>query len=184
MNKLIIVINGRGGCGKDTLCEIASKYYRVKNVSSITPIKKLASAAGWNGEKDPKSRKMLSDLKRLFTDYNDLCSNYVLSEADSFLRSDDEIMFVHIRESSEIIKFISAAKEKCACISLLVNRHTENYDNSALGNASDDMVADFDYDFCYENNATDLIELENSFISYLRNILAHAQADHSKEDYI
>ena len=41
MEKITIVINGVGGCGKDTLVEILSGYHKVKNISSITPIKEI-----------------------------------------------------------------------------------------------------------------------------------------------
>ena len=168
MKKVIIVINGRGGCGKDTLCDIAAKYYPVKNVSSITPIKELATQAGWKGEKDAKSRKMLADLKQLFTEYNDLCNNYILSEADSFLESDDNIMFVHIREGAEIAKFVSSAKDKCLCKTLLISRKTDNYSNEALGNSADDCVNDFSYDWTYENKADNLETLEKDFMTFFK----------------
>ena len=180
MKKTIVVINGRGGCGKDTICEIAAKYCRVRNVSSITPIKDLASHAGWNGEKDPKSRKMLADLKQLFTEYNDLCNSYILSEAREFLAADEELMFVHIREGSEIEKFVNSARElltslgqadSCDCKTLLVSRVTEGYSNEALGNAADDCVNDYGYDLHYENSASTLEYLEKDFAEYLKNIL-------------
>ena len=41
MKKTVIVINGAGGVGKDTLCEFAEKHFKVMNVSSITPIKEF-----------------------------------------------------------------------------------------------------------------------------------------------
>ena len=63
-NKTVIVINGVGGVGKDTLCDIASKYYKVMNVSSVDPIKDAARILGWDGAKEPKDRKFLSDLKK------------------------------------------------------------------------------------------------------------------------
>ncbi len=176
MKKSIIVINGRGGCGKDTLCEIAAKHYRVRNVSSITPIKELASKAGWNGEKTPKARKMLADLKSLFTEYNDLCNTYILNEARDFLNTDEQLMFVHIREGSEIDKFITSARKLlislkkdslCDCETLLVTRNTDDYSNEALGNAADDCVNDYTYSLRYENCASTLDDLEKDFIKFL-----------------
>ena len=48
MKKRIVIINGKGGVGKDTLCDVIAKKYIVKNVSSITPIKEIAASAGYN----------------------------------------------------------------------------------------------------------------------------------------
>ena len=47
MEKTVIVINGAGGVGKDTLCEFAEKHYKVMNISSITPIKEIAAMCGY-----------------------------------------------------------------------------------------------------------------------------------------
>ena len=52
MNKTVLVINGEGGVGKDTLCDLAAKHFKVKNISSITPIKEIAAMCGWRGEKE------------------------------------------------------------------------------------------------------------------------------------
>ena len=98
MKKLVIVINGSGGVGKDTLCDIAAKHYKVKNISSITPIKKIAADCGWDGQKDDKSRKFLSDLKLLCVEYNDYPTRWALAEYLDFKNTDEDIMFVHIRE--------------------------------------------------------------------------------------
>ena len=62
MKQLAIVINGCGGVGKDTLCQMAARHYKVRNISSVTPIKELAVQCGWNGAKDNRSRKFLSDF--------------------------------------------------------------------------------------------------------------------------
>ena len=168
MEKTVIVINGRGGCGKDTVCDICSGLYSVVNVSSITPIKELAAAAGWNGEKDPKSRKMLADLKELFTEYNDLPTRYVLSELDKFLLGDSDIMFVHIREASEIEKFVKASSLKCRTVTLLVKRITDDYSDKELGNASDDNVYDYDYDYTFVNKASSVEKLSEDVKKFFR----------------
>lgn len=171
--KKVIVINGRGGCGKDTLCDFTAERYKVRNVSSITPIKELATQAGWDGNKDPKSRKMLADLKQLFVEYNDLCNNYVVGQVKEFAACDEEIMFVHIRECDEIKKFIASASvvEGVECISLLVRRKTnDGYGNGLLGNSADDDVEKMDYDFIYENNKP-LDELSDDFISFLKKYI-------------
>ena len=95
--KLVIVINGTAESGKDTLCNLASKHFRCQNHSSIDPIKVIAKAGGWDGTKDAKSRKMLSDLKAVMIAYNDLPTTYLLRKYYEFERSDDDILLVHIR---------------------------------------------------------------------------------------
>ena len=57
MRKAVIIINGNGGVGKDTLCEFAGAAYRTQNISSVTPIKEIASRYGWRGEKDSRSSR-------------------------------------------------------------------------------------------------------------------------------
>ena len=86
MNKFVIVINGRAEVGKDTLCDFIIENYRAKKISAITPILKIAYANGWDGKKDAKSRKFLSDLKRIFIDFNDLPNNYLIQEQQIFCK--------------------------------------------------------------------------------------------------
>lgn len=158
--KIVIIINGKGGSGKDTICDIVSKYYKVKNISSITPIKQIAKYGGWNGEKDDRSRKLLSDTKKAFTEYNDLSFNYLLNIYHEFISDDNEILFAHIREPKEIKKFKKAIATTCYTLLIKSNRTNKKY-----GNKSDDKVEEYKYDFVYKNN--DSIEnLESNFINY------------------
>ena len=90
--KLVVVINGKGGVGKDTFCDFVSEKYRTLNISTITPVKEIARRYGWSGEKDKKSRKFLADLKRIFIEYNDLPNSYAFQEYKKFLEGDKEIM--------------------------------------------------------------------------------------------
>lgn len=165
MGKTVIIINGRGGVGKDTLCDIAAKHYKVTNVSSITPIKQIALANGWDGGKDAKSRKFLSDLKQLFTEYNDLPTQYLYQCYEQFMVDDKEIMFAHIREPKEITKFRERIPTQC--ITLLVER-TRNSDN--WGNASDDEVNQYPYDYSYQNDGS-LEDATKHFPLFLQSIL-------------
>ena len=166
-SKLTIVINGRGGVGKDTLCDFAAERYCVRNVSSITPIKEIARTYGWNGEKDLRSRKFLSDLKRVFTEYNDLPTQYLLKEHQAFTQNEDEqILFVHIRESDQISAFVRGVDGDC--ITLLVRREDEALAQS-YGNASDDDVENYPYDHYYDNNLP-LDQTKDAFIAFLQDI--------------
>ena len=163
MRKLVVVINGAGGVGKDTLCAFAAEEYRVRNVSSVDPIKELAKMAGWSGEKDDKSRKMLSDLKRLFTEYNDLPLRHIRKEYEQFLHSEEQVMFVHIREPEEITRFVSTAPGRIKTL-LIVN---SNRETAVYGNASDDNVAQYRYDATYDNCDT-LEQTRKNFLRFFR----------------
>lgn len=168
MNKVAIVINGSGGVGKDTLCDIAAKHFKVKNISSITPIKEIASKMGWDGSKDDRSRKFLADLKRLSVDYNNYPTAWALKEYESFLTSiDEEIMFVHIREGEEIKKFVEATGGEAKT---LLIRGGARMNKEVYGNSADDEVENYAYDYYFMNDKTlDLAETE--FVALLKAIL-------------
>lgn len=163
MEKIVIIINGSGGVGKDTLCDFAAKHFRVRTISSITPIKEIARKEfGWKGQKDSKSRKLLADLKELAVNYNDLPFLYLCEEYRRFLNNGDQILFVHIREGKEIDKFKNQVNG--ACYTLLITRRVN--ENIRWGNTSDDDVQKYSYDLIYENNKS-LEESERDFCDFL-----------------
>ena len=171
MKKQVFVINGPGGVGKDTLCAMAAKHFKVKNVSSITPIKEIATQCGWGGEKTDRARKFLADLKALTVEYNDYPTKWITKEYEDFLSSDEEIMFVHIREGAEIRKFVEATDGRA--ITLLVRggeRLSRNRGNKAYGNAADDEVEQYAYD-CYYTNDRPLSETKTVFADLLKQWL-------------
>ena len=167
MKKIVIVINGAGGVGKDTLCEFAEKHFSVMNISSITPIKEIATMCGWNGEKTDKARKFLSDLKALSIEFNDYPTVWATEKYKEFLSSENDIMFVHIREPEEISKFVSATDG--AAKTLLV-RGGERMKKTNYGNVSDDGVENYSYDYYFINDKS-LEEAEASFVEFLKSIL-------------
>ena len=168
MKKTVIVINGAGGVGKDTLCDLAAKHFKVKNISSITPIKNIAKDCGWGGEKDDKARKFLSDLKRTLVEYNDYPTTWAIGEYNDFLSSDEEVMFVHIRVAQEIEKFV---KRTNGSAKTLLVRGGERMKKTAYGNASDDLVEAYNYDFYYVNEKS-LDVAEREFCELIEKIMA------------
>ncbi|MBQ3004792.1 MAG: hypothetical protein IJD88_02565 [Clostridia bacterium] len=162
--KKVIVINGAGGVGKDTICDIVAENYKVKNISTITPIKEIAKQFGWSGAKDDRDRKFLSDLKNAFSDYNDLPNKYAVEEYQKFLNDDNEVMFVHIREGEQIQHFVDSINGDC--VTLLIRGRGKEY----YGNRSDDMVNDFDYDFTYDNIKS-LDELHDDFMAFFNKYI-------------
>lgn len=171
MRKPIIVINGAGGVGKDTLVGFAGEVYRIWNCSTIEPIKDAARLLGWEvSMKDDKSRKFLSDLKMLSTDYNELPLRYVMEKVERFLncREHGDILFVHIREPHEIKKFVDAVKEKYGRkpITLLVRRNAVMHQ---YGNVADDGVEGYEYDYYFDNNVP-LEEARTAFLRFLKEM--------------
>ena len=173
MKKLVIVINGRGGVGKDTLCDFAAECYKVRNISSITPIKNIARACGWDGSKDDKSRKFLSDLKLLCVEYNDYPTKWAIEEYKSFLSGEEEIMFVHIREPEEISKFVSATD---GVAKTLLIRGGERMKKENYGNVSDDGVENYSYDRYFLNDGT-LDEARDGFCHLLSEMLSECEVE-------
>ena len=117
-SKQIVIINGTGGCGKDTFVSFVSKYKRVYNFS-----------------------------------YNDMAFNSIKDAINIFKNSDDEIMFIHIREPEEIKRAVDAFKAK----SLLIKR--DGYDN-IMTNESDANVENYDYDYIIYNKSIEQLEDE------------------------
>lgn len=180
--KHIVIINGAGGVGKDTLCNAARARWRASNISSIDPIKNAATMLGWTRfEKDDVSRRFLSDLKRLSIAYNDYPSEYIYKEIMSFYQGSDEILFVHIREPEEIAKLVQELEElrsecpdqipkdatKSIYTTLLVRR---DLGKESYGNDSDDNVENYDYDCYFDNNAP-IEESREAFCNLLADIV-------------
>lgn len=161
MGKQLVVINGTGGSGKDTFVEFVSKYEKILNFSSVDKVKEIAKMIGWEGGKSEKDRKFLSDLKRLTTEYNDMAFNSMKEAVDSFKNSDDEIMFIHIREPEEIQRAVCNFGAK----TLLIKR--VGLDNIA-SNYSDASVDNYNYDFIIENST--LESLDNKAEEFVKKL--------------
>ena len=106
--KKVVILNGSGGVGKDSLVISCKDFCNTKHVSSVTEVKGIATLMGWDGEKTEKSRRFLSDLKDLMTNYNDRPLNYSLEQIKEFYNTfpDNSILFIDIREPIEIEKLV------------------------------------------------------------------------------
>lgn len=175
MNR-IIIINGKPKSGKDQFVKFYKKYSnkKVNNISTVDNVKKIAKEMGWNGLKDLKSRKFLSDLKDLWIKYNDGIFKDICNFIDN--ENENSITFIHCREPKEIKKFKEKYKENCT--TLLIERK-ENKNNNLIekiksffkrnnfGNNSDDNVNNYNYEKIY-NNIGDLKMFENN----IKNIVS------------
>lgn len=159
----IFIINGVGGSGKDTFVDFiinnCKKY--IINVTSSDEIKRVAKILGWNCKKDEKGRKFLSELMQLVRDYNDGIFNY-WCEFIGNNSNKNNILFLHVREPNEIIKYV----KKFNCKTILVERQNIKVPD----NISDKGVMDYNYDIIIENSLG-LKNLEELAIKFIKTQL-------------
>lgn len=150
--KRVFVINGKAGVGKDKFIKYVSKYSRVVNYSSVQVLKDIATEYfGYNDDiKTDKDRKFLADLKALTTEYCDFCFENTIKEYDRFVKSADDIMFIHCREPQEITRIMDEIIGSKSILITADYRVTKSVDN----NASDRNVKNFEYDIVISNDGT------------------------------
>ena len=80
----MFVVNGFPGSGKTLFAEYCDSILKEKfnhcsilRTSVVDPIKAIARVIGWNGDKDEKGRKLLSDLKDTLDSYNHFTFNSI-----------------------------------------------------------------------------------------------------------
>jgi len=167
------VINGAAGVGKDLFINAVSKILKahsdiiVNNLSTVTHIKEIAKVCfGWNGEKDEKGRRLLSDLKDADVRYRNGPFETVCSEIEDCvdLNPDKYIVnFIQTREPKEIHNFQRTLEN---CQTILVRRNT----GISYLNHADKNVENYIYDFIIHNNKS-ITELEEKAYLFVETIL-------------
>ena len=163
--KHIFIINGSGGRGKDTFIECCSKHVKVFNISSVDKVKEACTILGYDeNRKNEEDRRFLNEVKFLSIKYSNHPYNYVLDMVTLFKKSDDDIMFIHIREPEEI----NAIKSTFYCQTILINNINVEIITS---NTADANVNNYNYDFVINNNGTltDLERISKEFIKKLKS---------------
>jgi hypothetical protein len=160
----VVAVNGAPRSGKDTFIDICNEKLGEKGrkTSSIDFVKKIAFYCGWNGEKDLKNRKFLSDMKDILTEWGDI----PYKEIEKALKvwelwnerhqiEDEGFLFVCIREPNELEK----VRKRLGAMCVLVRR--DNAEDALASNHADEEVFDFAYDYIIDNNG-DLAQLKES----------------------
>lgn len=152
----VYVVNGKAGAGKTTFEDfvIAKMGVYAMRVSTISFVKEIAKQCDWDGEKTPKSRKFLSDLKDLLTEWNDIPFKRVQQKIQSYLMTFEQfgigtekvVIFIDCREPSEIDKIKKYYDGKAVCIM----RKIDGYNPS---NHADADVDNYKYDIYIENDS-------------------------------
>lgn len=152
MNKKIIIINGSGGVGKDTFVDMVRQ--EIHNMSGSNcrvyqiadPVKAIAEEMGWKGGKTEKDRKFLSDLKVLWSNYNDGPFERLDNEVKLFKGDKkNDVLFLFMREPDEI----GRASELYDALTVII---TSDRVNKIESNMADKNVANYNYDIVIRNN--------------------------------
>lgn len=168
----VIIVNGAPGAGKSTFEEMCAIYaenewqnkIRVDITSTVDFVKDIAKQCGWDGTKDLKNRKFLSDLKDLLTEWNDVPFKKIEQKIKLLeIWHENWIMFVDCREPAEIQKF----KDKLNALTVLIRR--EQVENEETSNHADAEVFNFDYDLTIWNNS-DKIDLVNKVVDFMEEL--------------
>lgn len=170
---IIIVINGSAKSGKDKFVSFFKEIsnLRVKNFSSIDKVKQVAEMCfNWNGKKDDKSRRLLSEMKKIWIDFNNGPFYNIIEKIDvdmiySINNGKDinkNVYFLHIREPKEIFKIKEKYKN---CITLIIDKEVDFIPN----NNSDENINNFEYDYVVNNNGTisDLKIRAKEFLNFI-----------------
>ena len=146
--KQIVIINGSGGVGKDTFVDLVDSIMRSKRISSVDKVKEAASLLGWDGRKEEKDRKFLSDVKLLSVSYSDHPYQYMSTSIEEFLNDKKHcILFLMIREPEEIAK----VRDAFGAITLLIKNTNIPSINSNMADAN---VGAFVYDYIVDNSGS------------------------------
>jgi len=146
--KLLFIINGPGGVGKDTFIEFSETVFekrglKVFNISSIDKIREAAKLLGLT-EKDEKGRQFLIDIKDASIRYNDGPIKYVSSRIEE---AEEGVFFLHIREPVEITKIKKIYPE-------IITIHLDRDDAIKFNTSADTNTLNIDYDYYLKNNGS------------------------------
>ena len=120
MNVKYYILNGVSTAGKDTFASYCKGYedylIHVMQFSSVDWIKMKAKQLGWDGNKDEKGRNLLSGMKHLLTEYNDVPFKKTVENIRFWTSMDEDktssffddyewlLVFIDVREPEEIDK--------------------------------------------------------------------------------
>lgn len=179
--KQTIIINGVGGCGKDTFVREVSEHIPTENISSIDPMYKMARLCGWNGTKMQHDRWFFSELKKLATAYNDFPYVRLTSHIKQFngiVKSkydvmngavEPELLFIHIREPHEIKRIVDYCNSKKYSVTTLLIKNKLSPAPEAYTTSTDKEVEGYKYD-CIIEHSGEISDWQQEAIQYINYI--------------
>ena len=170
---IIIPVNGKPGVGKDTVCDYiriglvrSSIPIRVHTYSLVDPIKDIARECGWSGNKRPKDRDGLAQLKFIlgswldypFTEFINFVSKKTYVEPN-VTEPVPYVIFVHAREYPDILRIFEAFGSRVPFVLWVDAGDRVKFDEN-ISNGADNFV-DEDKELLL-HSGFDIITVDNS----------------------
>lgn len=157
----IFIVNGLPGAGKDEFCSLVHYYARTKTqgtsskwmcdiISTINPYKNVLYKLGWDGQKTPEIRKLLSDMKFILPIAT---MDYIRTEVNELtMRYPNCIIFIMAREPKNIeeIKNMFNGDDRISTHTVFID--AKDRINPIISNEADAGVYDYEYDLIIDNN--------------------------------
>lgn len=183
----VVIINGKPLSGKDTLCDIAIEYCNddksanAIKISSVDPLKQMLMQLGWDGTKDDVIRDVLMNMKQIWVGAQNGPTMFLFNnilEFHKMYNGEDNIVFVHIRESEEIEKLVNALtgfeSMGIDVISLLVIRKggedAPNHAEAVRRGDDEALINSYKYDKIMYNDGT-LLEWHDKTMKFVDELL-------------
>lgn len=185
MHKKVIIMNGYGGSGKGEFIQAVKTFCGLKSgirftkYSIIEPVKEQARRFGYNGGKTERDRKMLSDFKKVLTEYRDLPRKELAGNFNQFIHYNEAGVYsVDIRMAEDIDWFINYAMSKGIDRKDIYTIFIENDRIKPItSNRDDASVEDYTYDIEICNDG-DLIDLHQKAFDFTMKFIFERDVDH------
>ena len=150
----VYIVNGPGGSGKSSFETMVMSHSKGRGyvTSMVEIVKFYAQQMGWDGGKEDKDRKFLSDLKDCLTDWADIPYQYVVSRVEEFNQIEScSYCFIDAREGKDIDRLKEELGLKGYKVqTVLVDRGIMR----EYGNHADDGAMDYSYDITIGNQGS------------------------------
>lgn len=167
----VVIVNGKPGVGKTTFEKLARDILGeafCESRSTVDKVKEIAAYIGWDGVKDLKSRKLLSDLKDITTEYNDMPIKDIIKYLDKW---DGELRYYGVGDQPHVFfiddrepEHIQRLKEKLNAITVLIRRPGD--EDIETSNHADEKVFEYNYDWTIYNDG-DVEDFKNKTQAFL-----------------
>jgi hypothetical protein len=180
---IVFIINGAPRSGKDTFIELLREVTgkEVRAYSSIDWVKSKAYSLDWDGIKDTRGRKFLSDIKDACTLYDNTPFKKIIENIEWVQGLTYHVPYfaTNIREPSEIQKLEDyCAEQGISCYSIWVRNLAAEEAASELNNSGDSQYMNHAYSYQIHNQLTTRSFKNN--VSALMNIINKKEGEHEK----